>query len=111
MAFYPNCQSRPRRLRPQKPHLMTGPNKDNLTQTTFDQVVDITRRIVDEVKPKRTFFPLEFIPWVYPDSADSYVQILKAENRKQCTVDLDPVNIVVSPATFYSKAALIKRLF
>jgi sugar phosphate isomerase/epimerase len=88
-----------------------GPHKDNLTQTTFDQIVDITRRIIDEVKPTRTFFTLEFMPWVFPDSADSYVKILKAVNRKQCAVHLDPVNIVIDPRSFYANGALIKECF
>jgi sugar phosphate isomerase/epimerase len=88
-----------------------GPHKDNLTQTTFDQIVEVTRRIIDEVKPTRTFFTLEFMPWVFPDSVDSYVQILKAVNRKQCAVHLDPVNIIVSPRTFYANGALIKECF
>ena len=93
------------------PTQWAGPHKDNLTQSTFDQIVDITRRIIDEVKPTRTFFTLELMPWVFPDSADSYVQILKAVNRKQCAVHLDPVNIVVSPRTFYGSGALIKECF
>jgi len=93
------------------PTQWAGPHKDNLTQSTFDQIVDITRRIIDEVKPTRTFFTLELMPWVFPDSADSYVQILRAVNRKQCAVHLDPVNIVVSPRTFYGNGALIKECF
>ena len=93
------------------PTQWAGPHKDNLTQSTFDQIVEVTRRIIDEVKPTRTFFTLEFMPWVFPDSADSYVQILKAVDRKQCAVHLDPVNIVVSPRTFYGSGALIKECF
>ena len=93
------------------PTQWAGPHKDNLTQSTFDQIVDITRRIIDEVKPTRTFFTLEFMPWIFPDSPDSYVQILKAVNRKQCAVHLDPVNIIVSPRTFYNNGALIKECF
>ncbi len=88
-----------------------GPHKDNLTKETFDQIVDITRRIINEVKPTRTYFALELMPWSYPDSVDSYVRLLKAIDNKRFAVHLDPMNIIASPQLFYSNAALIKECF
>jgi sugar phosphate isomerase/epimerase len=93
------------------PTQWSGPHKDNLTEATFEQVVDITRRIIDEVKPARTFFTLEFMPWSYPDSVDSYLRILKAIARKQFAVHLDPMNIIVSPRSFFDNGTLISDCF
>lgn len=93
------------------PTKWAGPHKENLTQATFDQIVEITRKIIDEVKPTRTYFTLEFMPWSYPDSVDSYLRIIKAVNRKQFAVHMDPMNIIESPRDFFGNAAIIKDCF
>ncbi len=88
-----------------------GPHKDNLSDETFDQVVEITRKIIDAVKPTRTFFALEAMPWAFPDSADSYLRLLSAIDRKQFGVHLDPVNMITSPRDYFSNGELIKDMF
>ncbi len=88
-----------------------GPHPDNLTQATFDLVVETVRHIVDAVKPRRTFYTLEPMPWVYPDSPDSYLRLMRAIDRPQVAVHLDPVNIVSSPQRFYENGALIRECF
>jgi len=47
------------------------------TPATFGLIVETTRRIIDAVKPKRNFFTLEAMPWAYPDSVDSYLNLLR----------------------------------
>ncbi len=88
-----------------------GPSPDNLTDKTFDMIVETTRAIIDDVKPTRTYFTLEMMPWSYPDSADSYVQLVEAIDRKHFAVHLDPVNIVSSPQRYYSTGKLIRECF
>lgn len=88
-----------------------GPHPANLTTDTFDQVVETVRKIIDAVKPERTFYTLEAMPWTYPDSADSYLRLIKAIDRKQFAVHLDPVNLVVSPQVLYSNGEMIRDAF
>lgn len=88
-----------------------GPHKDNLTKETFDMIVESTRKIIDDVEPTRTFFCLETMPWAYPDSADSYLALLKAIDRKQCAVHFDPVNLVCSPQRYFKTGELIRDSF
>ena len=88
-----------------------GPHPDNLTQETFDMIVETTRAIIDAVKPRRTFYTLETMPWMYPDSADSYVALLEAIDRPQCAVHLDPVNLVCSPQRYFANGALLRECF
>ncbi|WP_202949667.1 sugar phosphate isomerase/epimerase family protein [Cecembia lonarensis] len=88
-----------------------GPHPDNFSEETFDQIVETTRKIIDEVKPSRTFFTLEAMPWIFPESPDSYLRLIKSIDRKAFAVHLDPVNMVVSPAIFYRNGALIKECF
>ena len=88
-----------------------GPHKDNLTDQVFDRVVENTRKIIDEVKPTRSFFALEAMPWSFPDSADTYLKLLKAIDRPGFGVHLDPVNMIRSPREFFNNGALIKDMF
>lgn len=88
-----------------------GPHPDNLTKATFDLIVQTTREIIDAVKPKRTFYTLETMPWMYPDSPDSYLDLIKAIDRSQFGVHLDPVNLVCSPQRYFNNGALLRECF
>jgi len=48
------------------PEKWAGPHEQNLTPDTFDLIVETTRKIIDAVKPKQTFYSLEIMPWVIP---------------------------------------------
>jgi len=88
-----------------------GPSPKNFTTETFDMIVETTRSIIDYVKPTRTWFTLEMMPWAYPDSPDSYAQLLRAMDRRQFAVHLDPTNLVCSPQRYYGNAQLIRECF
>lgn len=88
-----------------------GPHEDNLTEDTFDLIVETTRKIIDSVNPTRTFFALEPMPWAYPDSPDNYLRLLKAIDRPRFGVHFDPVNMVVSPQIFFKNGDFIRDCF
>jgi sugar phosphate isomerase/epimerase len=88
-----------------------GHHPDNFTVETFDMIVEVTQEIIDSVNPARTYFTLETMPWAYPDSPDSYVELIEAIARRQFAVHLDPVNMVCSPQRYYGNAELIRESF
>lgn len=88
-----------------------APHIDNLTADTFDLIVQAVREIIDDVKPERTFYTLEMMPWMFPHSADSYLELIGAIDRKSFAVHLDPVNIISSPQRYFSNGALIRECF
>lgn len=85
-----------------------GPCAVDLTDDTFDLIVETVRAIIDAVKPKRTFYTLETMPWLLPDSPDSYLELIKAIERPAFAVHLDPVNLINSPRLYFQNTALIK---
>jgi sugar phosphate isomerase/epimerase len=93
------------------PREWDGPSSENLTTATFDLIVETTRKIIDAVKPERTFYTLEMMPWMYPDSAESCMELIKAINRKQFAVHLDPVNMVTNPVIYYHNGEMIRDAF
>ena len=93
------------------PDRWDGPHPDNVTDEAFDQIMEVTRNIIDTVKPKRTFWALETMPWIFPDSVDSYLKLVKAMDRKAFAVHLDPVNMVNSPRRYFRNADMIREGF
>ncbi len=91
--------------------LWDGPSAQNFTKETFDMIVETIRAIIDDVKPTRTYFTLETMPWAYPDSPESYLRLFKAIDRKGFAVHLDPANLLCSPQRYYSSGKLIRECF
>lgn len=85
-----------------------GPCAEDLTRETFDLIVESVREIVDAVKPKRTYYTLEPMPWMVPDSAESYLELLRAVDRPAFAAHFDPVNLINSPERYFRNGAFIK---
>jgi sugar phosphate isomerase/epimerase len=88
-----------------------GPDAADLTDNAFDRIVMTVRAIIDIIKPTRTFYTLETMPWMYPDSPDAYLRLIKAIDRKAFAVHLDPVNLVCSPQLYFANGRLIEECF
>lgn len=88
-----------------------GPHELNFSDETFEMIVDSVREIIDDVNPRHAFYGLETMPWIYPDTTDSYLALIKAIDRKQFGVHLDPVNMISNPKTYYSNGAMMKDFF
>jgi len=93
------------------PHKWDGPHPDNFSSATFDLIVQTVRGIIDAVNPQRTFYTLETMPWIFPSSPDEYLELIKAIDRPQFAVHLDPVNLVNNPARAYRSGDLIRECF
>ncbi len=88
-----------------------GPHRDNLSREHFDASVQNARHIIDAVKPKRTVFCYEVMGWAWPDTADHYLKMIKAVDRKGFGVHLDPCNMINCPEKFYNNTALLNEAF
>ena len=88
-----------------------GPHPDNLTERGFEDIVRVTQDIIDRVHPTHTVYSLEPMPWMYPDTADSYVRLIRAIDRRGFGAHLDPVNVISSPQLYYNNGAVIREWF
>lgn len=88
-----------------------GPHPDNLSSETFEMIVETVRVIIDTVNPLHTYYTLEPMPWIYPDTADSYLALLDAVDRERFGVHVDMVNVINSPQRYFDNAALIRDWF
>jgi sugar phosphate isomerase/epimerase len=91
------------------PTAWDGPDPKNLSQECFDATVENCRKLIDAVKPKRTKFCIEMMGWTIPDTAESYLKLIRAVDRAAFGVHIDVCNIINSPRKFYSNGALIRE--
>jgi sugar phosphate isomerase/epimerase len=91
------------------PESWHGAHPDNVSKRMFDAAVTVARTIIDTVKPKRAKFTYEMMQWTIPDSADSYLELIKAVDRKAFGVHLDPTNLINSPRRYYDTGAVIRE--
>ncbi len=93
------------------PRIWYGMNPKNLSREFEDATVQNCRTVIDSVKPTRTVFTIEMMPWSLPDGPDSYLSLIKGVDRKSFAVHLDVCNIINSPRRFYENRAVIEECF
>lgn len=91
------------------PSIWMAPHKDNLTEDTFDMIVKTVREIIDEAKPKRTYYTLETMPWCFPDTLESYARLIDAIDRDAFGVHFDPCNLTYTPRAYFDFEAMVYR--
>ncbi|MHB8128171.1 MAG: sugar phosphate isomerase/epimerase family protein [Mobilitalea sp.] len=91
--------------------LWDGFYEDNYSEDVYSLVVDISREIIDSVNPKRTFYTLEPMPWMIPDSPERYLQLIKDIDRKGFAVHLDFTNMINCPERFLKRDSFIEECF
>jgi sugar phosphate isomerase/epimerase len=93
------------------PTVWYGPDPKNLSREFFEATVANCRHIIDSVKPKRTKFTIEMMGWNLPDGPDTYLELIKAVDRKEFGVHLDVCNGVNCPQRFYRNSEFIEECF
>lgn len=88
-----------------------GPHPDNLNQKTFDRIVEISLRILEEVQPKKAKYALEPMPWAYPNGRESAQKLLEAVNHPCFGVHVDMANLINGIDRVYHNAALTQDFF
>ena len=88
-----------------------GPDASNFTDETWQIIVETVRDVIDSVQPGRTFYTLEPMPWMYPDTAGDYLQLIADIGRESFAVHFDPVNIINSPRIYYNNRSLLQEFF
>ena len=91
--------------------LWDAPYRENYAADHYALVVDTVREIIDAVKPKRTRYCMEPMQWMVPDSADSYLSIMKDIDRRAFGVHMDACNFVNGAYKFLFARELIDECF
>jgi sugar phosphate isomerase/epimerase len=93
------------------PKIWYAPNPKNFSQEFIDATVENCRRLIDAVKPSRTKFSIEMMPYSFPSGPDEYLKLLKAVDRRAFAVHLDVCNAINTPQRMYNNGAVIRECF
>ncbi len=88
-----------------------GAYAENYSDKTYEKIIDVTQRIIDAVKPKNTFYTLEPMPYIYPDSPECYLKLIKDIDRKGFGVHMDIVNMLNSPKRYFENSSFTAHCF
>ena len=59
------------------PKAWDGPDAKNLSQEFVDATVENCRKLIDAVKPARTKFTIEMMPFSFPSGPDEYLRLIR----------------------------------
>ncbi|HML47145.1 MAG TPA: TIM barrel protein, partial [Clostridia bacterium] len=88
-----------------------GPHPMNYAEETFQEIVRITREILRAVRPTRTYYTLECMPWAYPWDTASMERLVDAVDHPAFAVHVDMVNMVNAMDKVYHTGALTQAFF
>ena len=83
----------------------------NFTDETYERIVRSVREILDRAAPARAFYCLEPMPWMVPDSPESYLQLVRDVDRPQFAVHMDFVNMINCPRRYLAAERFIEQCF
>ena len=83
----------------------------NFTDETYKRIIRSVREILDSVSPKHAFYCLEPMPWMIPDSPESYLQLVRDVDRPQFAVHMDFVNMINCPRRYLAPETFIEKCF
>lgn len=88
-----------------------GADPSNYSPEIYDRIVSQVREILDDVRPLRTFYTLEPMPWMIPDGPDVYLQLIQDVDRRQFAAHMDFVNMICTPRRYLGATAFIEDCF
>lgn len=88
-----------------------GYDPANYSKRTKDLIISQSQTIIDAVKPVKTTYALEPMPWMLPDSPDSYLDLIKLVDRERFKVHLDFTNMINSIERYHNSTTFIDECF
>ena len=70
-----------------------------------------TRYVIDSVKPKRTKFSLEMVPWLVTGTPENYLRLIEAVDRPAFAAHIDAANMIVSPSLYFDTPGMLRHGF
>lgn len=88
-----------------------GAYKENFSEESFKRTVEFTQELLDRVKPRRSFYTLEPMPWMLPTSPEAYQKLIEAVGREGFGVHMDLINMVNTPERYFFLEDFAEKTF
>ncbi len=94
-----------------KGDIWDGPYRENYSAKTYEEIILCIQRLIDSVKPQKTFYTLEPMPWMHPFSPEDYFQMIKDIERDRFAVHMDIVNMINTPEKYLFNKEFTDKAF
>ena len=91
--------------------LWDGGYRENFTPECYDMVVRYTQDLLDTVRPTRTEYSTEPMPWMVPTGPDECLQLLKDVDRPGFGIHLDIINMINCPQRYFFSDDFLDECF
>lgn len=88
-----------------------GGYAENYTAETYRIIIETVRQIIDGVRPGHTYYALEPMPWMIPDSPRCYAQLIEDIGSPRFASHMDAVNMISSPERYFNSGAFAESCF
>lgn len=88
-----------------------GGYRGNFSKELWNMSVAMIREIIDSVRPCRTKFCIESMPWMIPCSPDEYLRLLEDVDRPAFGAHLDVVNMITTPRRYFFNDEFLDECF
>lgn len=88
-----------------------GPTRDNFSKEAWNKSVKMIQTIIDEVKPKNTFFTIEPMPWMIPTGPEEYLRLIEDVARDEFAVHMDIINMINCPERYFFPEEFLDKTF
>lgn len=88
-----------------------GGYKANFSPEMWKKTVEMVRTVIDEVKPKNTFFTLEPMPWMVPTGPEEYLRLIEDVDRDKFAVHMDIINMINGYERFFWHEEFLEKTF
>ncbi len=88
-----------------------GAYPENYAPETYERIVNRVRELIDRVKPKKTTYTLEPMPWMPPTSPEEYLRLIRDIDRPAFAVHMDMVNMTFTPERYLFNADFTRHCF
>lgn len=88
-----------------------GGYRENYTAECWEAIISYTRELIDEVRPTRTKYSLEPMPWMLPTSPDEYLDLIRDIDREAFGVHLDIINMINTPQRYFFPEVFLRECF
>ena len=88
-----------------------GGYKENFSKDLWNQTVSMIRTVIDEVKPKNTYFTIEPMPWMVPTGPEEYLRLIEDVDRDRFSVHMDIINMINCPNRYFFHDEFLEETF
>ena len=94
-----------------KGDIWDGAYPENYSEETYARIIETVQKLIDGANPKRTFYTLEPMPWMHPDSPEDYLQMIHDIDRPAFGVHMDMVNMINTPKKYLFSEEFTDKAF